>query len=419
MDNYPENKIINELGNIELRIAEDNLSAYLVVHRSAQVIDEQEIIELIEKAGIVKGIEIASQFNKDNNIQKEFGKPFLVAKIEIDPEQAEISYNFDPENCLDPDSIIDLFSINTREKALAGEIIAHVSSEKISEEKDIFDIFGHKVSANSLILIDPEKYLGNNVAYSNEKKAVIAEKNGYIYLDEENRFNIKDEIIIKENIHSKHLHLFGNVIIQNSIDDSHIRVEGNLNVKGEIKNCLHKAIVVSGNAVINIAEKAYVITQGKLVIKNKSIFSVLEADQDIIGEERSTITGGLIRSALSITLQNAGSPAGITELEITSSPFLKYQIVDLAKKLEASKTGDVSEEDILPLKKEFEQSKTKFSLELDYYLKKKEACIRIENELRPRVLSRILDQTLMIDELKKRVDILYNEGIIKIYDIDK
>ncbi|MBM4400155.1 MAG: hypothetical protein FJ041_07515, partial [Candidatus Cloacimonetes bacterium] len=54
-----DNVIFSPSGNVSIQISEDRMSAWMTIHKSGKVLDENEILELIKTTGICYGQEDA------------------------------------------------------------------------------------------------------------------------------------------------------------------------------------------------------------------------------------------------------------------------------------------------------------------------------------------------------------------------
>ncbi|MDZ4182139.1 MAG: hypothetical protein U1B83_04615, partial [Candidatus Cloacimonadaceae bacterium] len=71
--------ISNKHGNLILEIKEDRMSAWLTIKPSGRLIDEREIIEMIDNAGIKTGFDEALKYSRVNGLEKEYDTPFPIA----------------------------------------------------------------------------------------------------------------------------------------------------------------------------------------------------------------------------------------------------------------------------------------------------------------------------------------------------
>ncbi|MCB5277656.1 MAG: hypothetical protein LHW62_08185, partial [Candidatus Cloacimonetes bacterium] len=67
------NKILTgKSGNVILELRQDSSSAWLTIKRSGRLVDEKEILDLIDEAGIRSGFEEALQLIRERGIEKEY-----------------------------------------------------------------------------------------------------------------------------------------------------------------------------------------------------------------------------------------------------------------------------------------------------------------------------------------------------------
>jgi len=71
--------LTNPGGNIILELKDDRLSAWLTIKRENRLIDEKDILDLVEQAGIKNGFEEAQRYMRKHSMEKDFDIPFHLA----------------------------------------------------------------------------------------------------------------------------------------------------------------------------------------------------------------------------------------------------------------------------------------------------------------------------------------------------
>jgi uncharacterized protein (DUF342 family) len=349
MNEKNEEKIYtNSTKNLTIKISEDNLSAYLTFDDDIGMIDEKEITKLINTAGITSGFDEAKKLNEQNNIRKEINIPFLIAKGANPLADSEITYQFDKENCYNPEVSYDIYKLDSFEKIRKHQVIAELKITNVSEPG--LDIFGNQVSSGVTSSLNVDNLLGDNVYYAEEENRILTLKDGYPFIDSQNKLHMKSDFFINENIIDKDLKIYGDVTIDGVITNSRVEIIGNLRVKGNISDCKNKGVFVDGDVNIEYAENAMIVCNGTLTINKNVRFCNLHSEKKIIGEEDSSIAGCLLQCGNNITLSNIGSPFSmLTEIEITASPYLKEMIRSTQDKLEKARNNPDENEEIIPL----------------------------------------------------------------------
>lgn len=384
----------SEDGNVILEISEEGILANLTILNNNAILDENVILDLLEKAQIKHGVDKAVVFLKENEVNKEFDEPFVVA-LSVEPEQqANISYFFAEDETYNPKEFLSITELDSCVSVSKEQPLAEFKNDELS--KTNVDIFGNEVkpafNKNQLI----HNYLGENVHYSIYKQQIMSSKTGYPFIDENKRINIKSDFTVNENLENEKINMCGDLTIHGDIIESEINLEGNLTVLGRILDCQDSGIFVNGNIDITSSENSRIGCTGFLKIDKSLRFCQVASEQGIIGSDDSSIIGGLAQSGTNIEIASVGNPfTPITELEIAISPYLKEQILLLRAQVKKMKkrTGlnsnraKVLNEKISDLEKEYEEKV------MEYIEKQSsESYIRIKKKAFPQMNLRILEK---------------------------
>ena len=422
MNEKNEEKVYtNSAKNLTIKISEDNLTSYLTFYYDTGMIDEKEITKLINTAGITNGFDEAKKINEQNNIRKEIKVPFLIAKGANPLADSEITYQFDKENCYDPEVSSDIYKLDSFEKIRKHQVIAELKITDVSEPG--LDIFGNQVSSGVTSSLNADDLLGDNVYYEEKENKVLALKDGYPFIDNQNKLHVKSDFFINENIIDKDLKIYGDVTIDGLITNSRVEVIGNLRVKGNISDCKNKGVFVDGDVIIEYAENARIVCNGTLTINKNVRFCNLHSEKKIIGEEDSSIAGCLLQCGNNITLSNIGSPFSmLTEIEITASPYLKEMIRSTQDKLEKARNNTDENEEIIPLLsselREMEEDYEKITDELlrdeltDFH-------IAVYEKVYPETRVRIFKHSKLIGEELNNVIFSVKDNQLLINEVDR
>lgn len=406
MNEKKEKVYTNNDKTVFLEISDDNCSAYLTIKDPKYFVDEKDISELLISTGIKYGIEKATEHNIKNEIKKEVNKPFLIAMGTKSKAQSRISYLFEPEKCFNPNEQVDVFEMEKfysihKDQPLANLLVG-------SDRLPGMDIFGNEISDDEEVIINNiDEFVGENVYYSEKDSQIRASKSGYPYIDTLSKINIKSDFVISSDIKGKDLNLTGDVVVDGVINNSKIKISGNLIAKSNISECLNSGIYVSGDVEIEFAEDAKIVSGGTLKF-NKSVRAcIIRADNGVIGKDNSSITGGLIQSRKNIDLYSVGSPfATLTEVDITTSPYLKEQIKLLQSELLfARNNSKENEEKIQKLSTSLTELESRYENELDEYSSKKieDVSITVRDKIFPVTSFRIFKFSRKISKETGRV----------------
>ncbi|MBT3168573.1 MAG: hypothetical protein HN952_01900 [Candidatus Cloacimonetes bacterium] len=300
MLNYDKKEITFCSDNLELIIADDKLSAHMIIKNSENVLDENEILKLIADAGIKYGFENATNFNHKNSSKKSFDKPFLIAKSNLPEIKINLLHLFDTDNCISEN--FQFSEIENLENARKNQNLAKVKITKINET----DVFGNQIGFSQIL----EKHLGKNVYFSESDEMIKANENGYPFIDENNKICLKHNFIIKKNVADLHLKLLGDFQFENKIKNSYFFVDGNVKL----------------DSIVN----SRLVAKGDIFIDKKTVKSVLQADNQIIGSDDSFADGGILQSGKSISISTIGkSKKSFTEVEICVAPALKEELKNI------------------------------------------------------------------------------------------
>lgn len=422
MNEKNEGKVYtNSAKNLTVKISEDNLSAYLTINDDTGMIDEKEITKLINTAGITSGFDEAEKLNKQNNIRKELNVPFLIAKGANPLADSDITYQFDKENCYNPEVSYDIYKLDSFEKINKHQVLAELKITDVSEPG--LDIFGNQVSSGVTSSLNANDLLGDNVYHAEKENKILALKDGYPFIDNQNKLHVKSDFFINENIIDKDLKIYGDITIDGVITNSRVEVIGNLRVKGNISDCKNKGVFVNGDVNIEYAENARIVCNGILTINKNIRFSNLHSEKKIIGEEDSSIANCLLQCGNNITLSNVGSPFSVlTEIEITALPYLKEMIREIQDKLENTRSNPDENEEIIPLlSSELKEMEEEYEKRMDELLQDEltDFHITVFEKVYPETHIRIFKHSKLIGEELNNVIFSIKDNQLLINEVDR
>lgn len=429
------NKIfVSKSGNLSLELRKDSASAWLTIKRTGRLINEREILQLIDEAGIKSGFEEALQYIREHGIEKDFDKPFPIAicNMAAEPEEqgeAELSYHFDHELIRDLDTI----SLSTLSKASyfeAGQAVAFYSDNIFERDGSIYDIFGQLITPPVVDEEAAQHLAGEYIRY--EAREFIAERTGYPYLDEEGKIHILDSLSITSDqvprgefircplflriagdVEGINLACGQDLVIDGNISDCNIYCEGDLEVRGDIINCTNPGIQVLGVLKVESIIRSKVFVRKSLFFDKAIEHSIIASDGDVVGAlEDSRIFGGLCQAAGNITIGIAGSQSGDeTEIEVAISPFYRALLMQMTK--ESVRLRESADEEALSeLSKRIKRCEKELDSQLNTFLKRdpdEQKAITVFGDVYPKTLFRVLKHSYQIKTRQQGIYLLEQE----------
>ncbi len=338
-------------GLLSLQIRDDG--AWMTMLNGDEMIGEGAILDLIEQAGIVEGFERARDYMEAYGLIRNFGEPFPIALHQM-PSQPQIEFSllFEQANCIDPDNF-RFENLKGLETAEPGKPLAHLFVTRSGNLGR--DIFGETIEPTADDREALQAKIGENVRYDADLSQLVAESVGYPYLDGEGRVCVKSEFTVDGDIDLNHenfnlhasltvngniqdkisIELTGNLEVNGDIVDSTVRAGGDVKVYGDIMNCQEVGIIARGNIEFENAENAFLMAKGRIRFTEHANFCKLIGEKEIQGDpERSSIVGGMVQCGSDVEVAVLGSTGAIgTEVEITISPFVKEEMLELTKEL--------------------------------------------------------------------------------------
>jgi hypothetical protein len=321
-----------EQGNVVLEVSEDKFSAYITIKDSDDFVNETVITKLFKEAGITHGINNAADHLRKTGFEKKCNVPFLVAQGSVSAIEYKVSYAFEFTNCISGADVSSLEELADKKTIKADMPMANIY---ISEgEAAGVNIFGEEVKEGILGSFNLETIMGQNVYFSKETNQIFSKQSGYPYL-RGRKLCVKSDFVLPKIENQEDLRLFGNYTIKEDITDSQLIIEGDLNVKGAVLNCGEKGILVNGNTNVVSVENSRVICSGNINLAGSATSSILSAAQSIVGNEHSSIAGGITQCGQDIKIGTAGSPFGTaTQIEVALNPYLKEYVKIVSKEKE-------------------------------------------------------------------------------------
>jgi len=383
--------LLNKDDNLKLEISEDKTSAYLTIKDTTEVIDANDIVDLLKRAGIVTGFEEAARINRDNQNLKKHNNQILIAQgsnATVEP----VTYFINIESKFNP-ARLNWFTIKNTTIISADEQLAKINLNTTGAETDIY---GNKLP-NEAGKINPHDLLGENVYYNEEDFTIYSQIKGYAFLDENKKLQVTDSFKVCESLQNSSIYTYGDVTIEGDIVDSYVEHDGNLKVLGNIVNCRNGGIEIEGELSLETGDNSNIYASKSITFHKDIRYCRCITDGFISGAENGAFVGGSAAAGNYIDIEKIGSPFHIaTSLEIGITPFQKFKISKRQKKLEK----------ITPDSLDFTLHSTQLALEENNFLRQLEKSLT--KELKPFIKAskiiyqktsiRILDQATTLSK---------------------
>lgn len=415
-----DNIIYSPSGIVSLQISEDKMSAWIVINRSEKIVNEQEIMDLIDSAGICYGFDEALAWIAEQGFEKDFDKPFPIAMCKPSMGQQKLNILFDDVNTYNPELAWSLAEIRLWTFVQQGAVLADLSYNLFSEGGSIYNVLGEitKLEGTAFDLLT---LAGDNVFYDAEHHCLASNVTGYPYKSGDGRLHVIDSleyhgdirdvtdpvilaasVTINGSVYNSKLTIMKDVHITGNVESTEIYTEGNLTVEGDIVTSQNSGIVVMKNLSVQNIFSSIVTCKGRLTFHNDISGSKVIGEQSIIGNpDFSSIVGSQIQTSGYIETAIAGNASGLdTELEVCISPYTKERMTQMTKVLVRLKDYPEQNADrIEEINRELQQMEVTLSDDLNRYLNRDnsaERYIKVHRELHHGVYIRILKKSFTI-----------------------
>ncbi len=376
----------NNREDIIIEVTDNRLCATMTIKRDGGVIEQDEIISLINQAGISNGF-ISSI---DQEGEKESNHSFKIAEVKpIDTEiNFELYYKSDelyyPKTPLNEANIFRLVYVQK------GSAIGKISfDEDMLSRKDVYGNYLLSSEGRNRII---EKYKGENLDFDFNTKEYIAMINGYLSLDSSGKYSITNHLYIKHDINRDYgnIYILGNLTVQGEIQNvRHIRVIGELTVEGNVSQSnlyAEQGIIIKGNLencnsggvsspksiICSNIKNSKVFSGEDLFVKGDVYNSRLVGENSIQIDERAEVVISDLQSSRYIKVSNVKNEEDrVSDLQISVSPYTKEQLMILTRELVYFNENDSENEKVSIIKKEIKlleetlSSKVEEAIELD------------------------------------------------------
>lgn len=417
----------NKSSNLILELRQDTGSAWLTIKRSSRLIDEQDILNLLDEAGIKTGFDEALQLMRQRGLEKEFDTPFPIAVSHSKPENREVklNYHFDAKLSAQQLSDISFSDLAQLSYAQSGDCLASYSDNIFEREGSIYDIFGELITPLQIDDAEAAKLAGAMVRY--EDSEYIAEATGYPYLDDMGRICILNSLqITAENCNSEQsirsplaLEITGDLtncniavasklVIRGKVTNCSIHCEQDMIVEGAIEDCKNPGIQVLGSLTVQSIFRSRVLVRHDLEFAAGIVDSTLACDGSITGsDDESSISGGITQAGNDIKIGIAGGDCE-TEIEIAISPFYRALLMQMTKEIVRLKEGE-DEAAIQDLQERITRCEGELDSQLNIFLKRsgdQKKSVQVAKQVYPKTLFRILKHVYQIKNAQNGIELI-------------
>lgn len=357
-------------GLVSLEIRDGGMSAWLTISETGSLIDEREILELIDLAGIKAGFEEAQDYIRENNLEKEFSRPFPLALCKAGSVDTKLNYYFDHSLARELSPTADPSLLARMSYVEPESVIADYSSNLFDRHGSIYNIFG-EIIPNEGINLDTAKALaGEGVRFDEQLNAYVSIATGYPYLDSKGKLCLLDNLILgteiaeyqfplhipvnisyEGDLENARIYCKGKILVNGNLKDSYLESEndievsgivhsseikaaGKIRIDGDIISCAKGGINSQADISCGSILNSLVLCKGSLRFGSLASESLIVADAGITGEPGSNVMQCHMQACGSIELDNLGSPeGGSNEIEITISPYYKNLLTRMTKEL--------------------------------------------------------------------------------------
>ncbi len=421
----------NKTGNLILELRQETRSAWLTIKKTGKLIDEGDILALIDEAGIKYGFDEAMRNIRENSLEKEFDVPFPIAISSERETSSALRYNFNPELQLNLAHGISFTDLEKLKFMNSGSCVALYSNNIFEQGGSIYDIFGELINRTSVDAEQAKLLVGDGVSFEPSTGEFIAQKSGYPFLDEQERINVLNLLIVHaEDIPTGAIiNIPIDTIVQGNLAYGNLRCEGNLTIKGDLHSCqivcagdlyvegeiigTHgKGIDVSGDLNCHNIREARVFCNGQIRFAGIIESSFVVCSNDIYGDEvNSEIRGDTIQAGGSISIATVKpTPASKTEIEVAISPYYRALLMQKTRELvQLKEDPEANALEIVDLQRKIKTCEANLDDQLNSFLMRStehKKSIKVLGEVHPPVLFRVLKHTYHLKNHENNLELV-------------
>jgi hypothetical protein len=312
---------INKAETVVLEVQKDGFAAYLTIKETVEFINEQDILTLLNLAGIKCGLERARQVCREQKIMKERGKPFLVAYAENPLPTVDIHWlNTSEEQILDEKKIAE--TLENGWYVLRDTVIAEIHLGYLTP--GIVNIFGEEIDEDGIIRQFLQSIKGRNIEFDPESRTLIASTAGYVVRNDTEMIHVSDRLVVSHGLFDTGLSCKTNLMVQGDLERCSLRVAGSLKVEGCIAYCSSPGVFASGSIHCHSALGSVLCCGGEITFSDHVEECKLISDGGVTGIGEAQIIGGYCSSGGPIRVGILGNEKGnLPDMEIAVAPFTK------------------------------------------------------------------------------------------------
>lgn len=396
---------------------DDSMSAWMTIRKSGKLIDEKEITELIDSAGIRNGLEEAIQKMNKEGFERDFDTPFPLAFCKANTTDKRINYHFDSH--FDDPQNIDYSRL--AEFAYVGRdaVLADFSYNLFDSDGSIYNIFGELLGTEQKIPENLRDLAGHGVSYEESDHCFVALSTGYPYIDKTGKICLLDTLIINHSLQHSNLKTPLSLIINAEVKDcdlvspsdivingdliaSRVFCEGGLRIEGSIIDCKESYLHLLGEVHCHSIINSRLITQSKIIFSKEIIESQVIAEKGVVSTNSfSMIHSGNIQSSGSVHAGFLGNlDANPLEIEITISAYYKNLLMIKTKELIKQKQNlDSDSEIIIQLNEEIKAMENDLDQDMSIFLQHERSeplSVKADQTIYPHTTIRILKHSYHI-----------------------
>lgn len=338
----------NSREDLVIQVTENKLCATMTIKRESGVVEQSEILDLLNKAGITNGF--ISSIDQDG--EKLINKPFKIAEVKTIDQEITMELYYKNEEIYYPKTPLNEANIFRLVYVQKGSPIGKLSfDEDMLSRKDVYGNYLISLKGRDSII---EKYQGENVSFNQNTMEYLAAMSGYLSSDSDGKYNIVNNLTIKQDINRnygniyilgnlkiigevsdvRHIRVLGTLTIEGNVTESNLYAEQGILIKGIIENCNGGGITSPKNIECQEIRQSKVFAGGELIINGSVLNSRAVGESAVIVAEEADVVASELHSSRHIKVGNVkNSNTANSNLEISVSPYTKEQLMVFTREL--------------------------------------------------------------------------------------
>lgn len=338
----------NSREDIIIEITENKMCAMMTIKREGGVIEQDEILALMNDAGITNGF--VSSIDQEG--EKLLHKPFKIAEVKGINQEITVDLYYKNEELYFPKTPLNEANIFRLVYVQKGSPIGKLTfNEEMLSRKDVLGNYLISLKGRNSVI---DKYKGENISFNLDTMEYLAEINGYLSLDQSGKYSIVNKLTINQDIgrdygniyilgnltirgdviNVRHIRILGALTIEGNVVQSNLYAEQGIIIKGIIKNCNSGGVTSPGNIECQDIRDSKVFSGSELIVGGSVINSRLVGEVAIEVADDAEVLASDLNSSRSIKVGNVkNSSEANSNLEISVSPYTKEQLMILTREL--------------------------------------------------------------------------------------